>query len=126
LAASFGIGALSPKFRGAGDDENELSVDFSAPRYLIPENFLGFSFETVGLFRVDIRKSNYNPLDYIAEWREFVKALRTRVPGAPLAGPDIAFDTNWLAPFIYAFGSEPIYLFAVDRSDDHCMTMIEG
>jgi hypothetical protein len=209
----FGIGALSPELRGAGDDENELSADFGAPGYLIPENFLGFSFETAGLlsdgilspedrsfislvrrlgtkgvvriggnssdrpslragltihrtqiehlaaflsatgwqliygldlgsgkaeqaaaeaemvaqivgpkllafqfgnepdgFRVDIRKSNYNPLDYITEWREFLKALRTRVPGAPLAGPDISFDTSWLAPFINAFGSEVVFL----------------
>jgi hypothetical protein len=49
FAGLFGIGALSPELWGAGDDENELSVDFSAPGYLIPENFLGFSFETVGL-----------------------------------------------------------------------------
>ena len=213
FAGLFGIGALSPELRGAGDHENELSVDFSAPGYPIPENFLGFSFETVGLlldrillpenrsfislvrrlgtkgviriggnssdrpslrmgltidrthiehlaaflsatgwqliygldlgsgkaeqaaaeaemvaqivgpkllafqfgnepdgFRVDIRKSDYNAVDYIAEWREFLKALRTRVPGAPLAGPDIAFDTSWLAPFIHTFGSEVAFL----------------
>ena len=213
FAGLFGIGALSPELRGVGDDENELSVDFRAPGYLIPENFLGLSFETAGLlsdgillpedrsfislvrrlgtkgviriggnssdrpslrrgltidrthiehlaaflsatgwqliygldlgsgkaeqaaaeaemvsqivgpkllafqlgnepdgFRVDIRKSNYNPLDYIAEWREFLKALRSRVPGAPLAGPDISFDTSWLPPFIHAFGSELIFL----------------
>ena len=213
FAGLLGIGALSPELRGAGDDENELSVDFSAPGYLIPENFLGFSFETVGLlldrillpenrsfislvrrlgtkgviriggnssdrpslrmgltidrthiehlaaflsatgwqliygldlgsgkaeqaaaeaemvaqivgpkllafqfgnepdgFRVDIRKSDYNAVDYIAEWREFLNALRTRVPGAPLAGPDIAFDASWLAPFIRSFGSEVVFL----------------
>ena len=49
FAGLIGIGALSPKLWGAGDDENELSFDFSAPGYLIPENFLGLSFETVGL-----------------------------------------------------------------------------
>jgi hypothetical protein len=48
-AGLFGVGALSPKLWGAGDDENELSVDFSAPGYLIPENFLGLSFDTIGL-----------------------------------------------------------------------------
>ncbi len=213
FAGLFGIGALLPKLWGAGDDENELSVDFSAPGYLIPENFLGLSFDTSELlldrillpenrsfislvrrlgtkgviriggnssdraslrtgltihrthiehlaaflsatgwqliygldlgsgkaeqaaaeaemvaqivgpkllafqfgnepdgFRVDIRKANYNSLDYITEWREFLKALRTRVPGAPLAGPDISFDTSWLAPFINAFGSEVVFL----------------
>jgi glycosyl hydrolase family 79 len=213
FAGLFGIGALSPEFRGAGDDENELSVDFSEPGFVIPENFLGFSFETAALlsdgillaenhslvslvrrlgatgviriggnssdrpslrngltvdrahiehlaaflsatgwqliygldlgsgnaeqaaaeaemvaqivgskllafqfgnepdcFRVDIRKSSYTPLDYIAEWREFLKAVRTRVPGAPLAGPAISFDASLLAPFIHAFGSEVGFL----------------
>jgi Glycosyl hydrolase family 79 C-terminal beta domain len=213
FAGLFGIGALSPELREAGNDENELSVDFSAPGYLIAENFLGLSFDTIGLlldgillaenrsfislvrrlgtkgviriggsssdhaslrkgltihrthiehlaaflsatgwqliygldlgsgkpeqaaaeaemvaqivgprllafqfgnepdlFRSGIRKSNYNPSDYIAEWREFLKELRTRVPGAPLAGPDIAFDTSWLPPFIHACGSEVAFL----------------
>src|SRR4029077_18576892 len=68
-----------------------------------------FSNETDG-FRVELRKPNYDPADYIAEWREFLKAVRTRVPGAPLAGPDISFDTSWLAPFINAFGSEVVFL----------------
>ena len=44
-----GISALSPELRGAGSDENELSIDFSALGYLIPENFLGLSFDTVEL-----------------------------------------------------------------------------
>jgi hypothetical protein len=78
---------------------------------IIGPKLLAFQFgnEPDG-FRVDIRKSNYNPRDYIAEWREFLKALRTRVPAAPLAGPDIAFDTSWLAPFIHTFGSEVAFL----------------
>src|ERR1700745_2853547 len=48
-AGLFGIGALSPELRGGGDDENELAIDFNAPGQVIPENFLGFSFETKGL-----------------------------------------------------------------------------
>jgi hypothetical protein len=213
FAGLIGIGALSPELREAGDGENELSVDFSRPGCLIPDNFLGLSFETVTLlldstflpesrslisiiqrlgtkgviriggnssdrpslrrgltvgrshiehlaaflsatgwqliygldlgsgtaeqaaaeaemvaqvvgpkllafqfgnepdgFRVDIRRSNYTYLDYLAEWREFLKALRTSVSGAPLAGPDISYDTNWLPPFIHAFGSEVAFL----------------
>ena len=212
-AGLFGIGALSPELRGAGDDENELSIDFNAPGQVIPENFLGFSFETKGLlsegillpenrslislvqhlgskgviriggnssdrpalrmgltsnrahiehlagflsatgwqliygldlgsgdaeqavaeaemvaqvvgsnllafqfgnepdlFRLDVRKSNYTVTDYLVEWREFLKPLRTLVPEAPLAGPDIANDTRWLRPFIEAFGSDLAFL----------------
>jgi hypothetical protein len=212
-AGLFGIAGLTPDLRGAGDDENELSVDFSAPGRLIPEDFLGLSFETKGLlsdgillpenrslisliqrlgskgviriggnssdrpslrkglicqradiehlvdflsatgwqliygldlgsgqvehsaaeaemvaqivgskllafqfgnepdlFRLDIRQSNYNAWDYLVEWRDCLKALRARVPDAPLAGPDIANDTRWLRPFIQAFGSELVFL----------------
>ena len=36
--------------------------------------------------------------------------MRTRVPAATLAGPDISFDTSWLPPFIHAFGSEVAFL----------------
>jgi hypothetical protein len=38
-----------------------------------------------------------------------LKALRTSIPGAALAGPDV-FSTSWLAPFIHAFGSEVVFL----------------
>jgi hypothetical protein len=212
-AGLVGMAALSPELRGSSHNENELLVDFSAPGQLIPEDFLGLSFETNGLlsegtflpgnhslfsliqglgskgiiriggnssdrpslrkwltcdrthvehladflsatgwkliygldlgsgraeqaateaemvaqvvgsnllafqfgnepdlFRLDLRKADYDFSDYLVEWREFLKALRTRVPGAPVAGPDISFDTTWLGPFIKAFGSEVVFL----------------
>lgn len=205
--------ARSPAVRGAGNDENELLVDFGTPGRLIPEDFLGLSFETKGLlsdgiflpenrslvslvqglgskgviriggnsndrdslrtsltyqraniehlagflsatgwqliygldlgsgkaeqaaaeaelvaqivgskllafqfgnepdlFHRDIRKSDYNVSDYLIEWRKFLEVLRRRIPGAPLAGPDIAYDTRWLGPFINASGSEVVFL----------------
>jgi len=213
LAGLFGMAALSPELRGASQDENELSIDFNAPGRLIPEDFLGLSFETKGLlsdgillpenrslisliqrlgpkgviriggnssdrpslrkgltcqrshiehlvgflsatgwqliygldlgsgqgehaaaeaemvaqivgskllafqfgnepdlFRLDIRQSNYNASDYLVEWRDCLKALRARVPDAPLAGPDVANDTSWFKPFIQAFRSELVFL----------------
>ena len=213
FAGLFGIGGLSSELPGTRDDKNELSVDFRAPGFVIPENFLGFSFETAALlsggillpenhslvslvrrlgttgviriggnssdrsalrkgltidrthiehlaaflsatgwqliygldlgsgnpeqaaaeaemvtqvvgpkllafqfgnepdgFRVDIRKPNYNCSDYLAEWGDFLKALRTQVAGASLAGPDISYDTSWLAPFRHALGSEVTFL----------------
>ena len=78
---------------------------------IVGPRLLAFQFgNEPDLFRTGIRKSNYKLPDYIAEWREFLKALRTRVPVAPLAGPDIAFDTSWLPPFIHTFGSEVAFL----------------
>ena len=78
---------------------------------VVGSNLLAFQFgNEPDLFRLDVRKSNYNVSEYLVEWREFLKALRTRVPDAPLAGPDIANDTSWLGPFINAFGSELVFL----------------
>jgi hypothetical protein len=212
-AGLLGIAALSSRLRAASRDENELTVDFSAPGQLIPENFLGLSFETTGLlsgeifssanqslislvrglgakgviriggnssdrpglrkgltwnqanieqlsgflsatgwqliygldlgsgnaeqaaaeaetvarvvgsnllafqfgnepdlFRLDVRKPSYGVSDYIAEWRDFLTALKARLHYLPLAGPDIANDTSWLGPFIDAFGPELAFL----------------
>jgi hypothetical protein len=44
-AGLFGVAALSPQLQGAGDDENDLSIDFNAPRRLKPGDLLGLSFE---------------------------------------------------------------------------------
>jgi hypothetical protein len=49
FAGLVGIGALSPKLREARDGENELSVDFGLPGYLISDDFFGLSFETLSL-----------------------------------------------------------------------------
>jgi hypothetical protein len=95
---------------GSGKAE-QVAAEAEMVARIVGPKLLAFQFgNEPDLFRQDIRKSNYNPADYIAEWREFLKAVRTRVPGAPLAGPDIAFDTSWLAPFIHAFGSEVVFL----------------
>jgi hypothetical protein len=48
-AGLLGIGAFSVVFRSVGDDEDELSVDFSVAGIPIPEDFLGLSFETAEL-----------------------------------------------------------------------------
>jgi hypothetical protein len=64
-----------------------------------PDNFGG-----------DIRKKGYNHPDYIAEWRNFSQAIKKRVPGVPLAGPDVGFDNSWLLPFARAFGREVAFL----------------
>jgi hypothetical protein len=78
---------------------------------VVGSNLLAFQFgNEPDLFRLDVRKSNYAVSDYLVEWREFLKALRTRIPDAPLAGPDIAYDTSWLGPFINAFGSKVVFL----------------
>jgi hypothetical protein len=78
---------------------------------VVGSNLLAFQFgNEPDLFHKDVRKSNYTVSDYLVEWRELSTALKAQVPDAPLAGPDIAYDTTWLGPFIDAFGSKVVFL----------------
>ena len=213
LAGTVGMSLSSRIVRAAGSEENQLTVDFGAQGQSIPSDFLGFSYDTVGLtmdrlllpqnsslialirrlaptgviriggnssdrpsirkgvtvnsthiahlaaflsrtgwrliyglnlgtgkpdqaaaeaelvtkaigskliaiqignepdgFRNELRSADYNHPDYIAEWIAFSKAIRARVPGAPLAGPDVGFDTSWLGPFAHSVGREVVFL----------------
>ena len=95
---------------GSGKAE-QAAAEAEMVAQVVGSNLLAFQFgNEPDLFRLDVRKSNYAVSDYLVEWREFLNALRRRIPGAPLAGPDIAYDTSWLGPFIHAFGSELVFL----------------
>ncbi|PWT88941.1 MAG: hypothetical protein C5B56_07945 [Proteobacteria bacterium] len=45
------------------------------------------------------RPASYDVSAYLAEWRTFQTAIRARVPGAPLAGPDVSGASDWVAAF---------------------------
>ncbi|HLV87802.1 MAG TPA: glycosyl hydrolase family 79 C-terminal domain-containing protein [Candidatus Sulfotelmatobacter sp.] len=45
------------------------------------------------------RKQNYGYDAYLSEYRSFKDALRRALPGTPLAGPDVAIATDWIAKF---------------------------
>jgi hypothetical protein len=57
-------------------------------------------------FKNGLRPSSYNAQQFIAEWRRFFEAVRKRVPNAPFAGPDTAFNNDWLVPFAKAFRND--------------------
>jgi hypothetical protein len=50
--------------------------------------------------------ASYNADQFIIEWRRFFEAVRKRVPDAPFAGPDTAFNNDWLVPFAKAFRND--------------------
>jgi hypothetical protein len=45
------------------------------------------------------RRANYGYSDYHQEFSRFAAELRKRIPGVPLAGPDVAGATDWVASF---------------------------
>ncbi len=46
-----------------------------------------------------VRHKTYDAAAFLEEWRAFHKAVRARIPDAPFAGPDVAMETDWIAPF---------------------------
>ena len=60
---------------------------------------LQFGNEPDLFHRNGLRPPDWSFDDYLAQWQEFARAVRQRVPRAPLAGPDVASDTNWIASF---------------------------
>ena len=57
-------------------------------------------------YKNGLRPASYNSDQFIVEWRRFFEAVRARVPNAPFAGPDTAFNNDWLVPFAKAFHSD--------------------
>lgn len=61
-------------------------------------------------FRNGIRKQDYNASQFGDEWKQFYDVIRARVPNAPFAGPDTAYNNSWLVPFAKRFKNEAKFL----------------
>jgi hypothetical protein len=46
-----------------------------------------------------VRPKTYDMAGFLDEWRRFHAAIRASVPDARFAGPDVAAETGWVAPF---------------------------
>jgi len=60
--------------------------------------------------RNGLRSPDYNYAQFAQEWQTFYAAIKRRVPNAPFAGPDTAFNNEWLVPFAKQFKSEVAFL----------------
>jgi len=49
-----------------------------------------------------VRPRSYDFAAFLAEWRPFRAAIRAKVPNAPIAGPDVAAETDWVPAFAEA------------------------
>ena len=54
-------------------------------------------------YKNGIRPAGYNYAQFAVEWQRFFQAIRARVPKANFAGPDTAFNNEWLVPFAKQF-----------------------
>ncbi len=61
-------------------------------------------------FRNGIRKQDYDAAQFGDEWKHFYDVIRARVPNAPFAGPDTAYNNSWLVPFARRFKNEAKFL----------------
>jgi hypothetical protein len=61
-------------------------------------------------FRNGLRKSDYNYAQFAQEWQHFFETIRAKLPHAPFAGPDTAFNNEWLVPFAKQFRDDVAFL----------------
>ncbi len=61
-------------------------------------------------FRNGIRKADYDFKQFAVEWQHFYQTIRARLPNAPFAGPDTAYNNEWLVPFAKQFKREAVFL----------------
>jgi len=61
-------------------------------------------------FRNGIRKADYDAAQFNDEWKHYYDAIKARVPNAPFAGPDTAYNNSWLVPFAQRFKKEARFL----------------
>ncbi len=61
-------------------------------------------------FRNGIRKADYDFKQFAVEWQHFYQTIRARLPNAPFAGPDTAYNNEWLVPFAKQFKHEAVFL----------------
>jgi hypothetical protein len=78
-------------------------------------------------FRNGVRKADYDFAQFAGEWQRFYQTIKARVPNAPFAGPDTAYNNEWLVPFAKQFKNEAAFLsqhyYAMGPPTDPSMTI---
>jgi hypothetical protein len=78
-------------------------------------------------YRNGIRNTDYDFAQFAGEWQHFYQAIKARVPHAAFAGPDTAYNNEWLVPFAKQFKHEVAFLsqhyYAMGPPTDPSMTI---
>lgn len=51
------------------------------------------------VFFFGMRPRTYTFSNYAGEWETYLSAVKTRIPDATFAGPDVAYNTDWITAF---------------------------
>ena len=77
--------------------------------------------------RNGLRSSDYSFDQFAEDWQRFHDAIQARVPNPPFAGPDTAYNNEWLVPFAKRLRREVLYLsqhyYAEGPPTDPAMTI---
>lgn len=78
-------------------------------------------------YRNGIRKAEYAFAQFAEEWNSFFRAIREKKPDAPFAGPDTAYNNDWLVPFARRFKDDVRFIshhyYAEGPPTDPAMTI---
>jgi hypothetical protein len=90
---------------GKGTPENAADEAAYVMETIGSDRILAFQLgnEPDLFYRNGIRPASYDFAAYAQDWQRFFTAIRKRVPQAPFAGPDTAYNTKWLVPFAEKF-----------------------
>jgi len=90
---------------GKGTPENAADEAAYVMETIGADRLLAFQLgnEPDLFYRNGIRPASYDFAAYAGDWQRFFTAIRKRVPNAPFAGPDTAYNTKWLVPFADKF-----------------------
>ncbi len=77
--------------------------------------------------RNGLRNPDYGFDQFAQDWQRFHHAILARVPNSPFAGPDTAYNNQWLVPFAKRWRHEVLYLsqhyYAEGPPTDPAMTI---
>ncbi|MGA2024949.1 MAG: glycosyl hydrolase family 79 C-terminal domain-containing protein [Steroidobacteraceae bacterium] len=96
---------------GRGSEADAIA-EAGAVRAVAGQRLLAFEIgNEPDLFgRAQHRQMDYGYEDWLAEYRRYKQALRTRYPGIALAGPDAAGHTDWVTRFAADEGRDAVLL----------------
>jgi Glycosyl hydrolase family 79, N-terminal domain len=94
------------------EDADTAAAEAGYVMHTVGERLIAFQLcnEPDLFYRNGLRKSDYNYAQFAKEWQHFYEVIRQKVPSAPFAGPDTAFNNEWLVPFAKQFKKEVAFL----------------